>query len=994
MVSAVILVCFFLSGVAGLSYEVLWVRMIDKVLGSAPFAVATVLSIFMGGLALGSYLAGKHIDRLSSRSHLLSLYGTVEVAIGIYALLIPLFTTWAKPIYVLAYNHVFQHFWLYQMFAFLGCTAILIIPTALMGVTLPVLCRFYVTYLDHLGSRTGRLYGMNTVGAAVGAVLCGFFLINKMGIWGTLFVSASMNVFVGVSCIVLGRVLLRHGPARAVEVSGGGNTDREAKQVRPRSQMRRDPTVVWALLIFGVSGFCAMAYEVIWTRLLGLIIGPTTYSFTIVVATFITGLAVGSVYFGLLGDRVRGVFSLLAGTQLCAACLALLVSQFFGNSQFFFAKLIYTFQDQFGEMIVIQFVIIFLVLLGPTVLLGATFPLVNRIYARSMTVLGKSIGTAYALNTIGAILGSIAAGFVLIPWLGKENALRLVMAVQFTVALMALVAYAMYTRRVARQWRALAGMALLGLILFLNFPSWNRQLLSYGRYRNLGKMADYLTATSWPEAIFRGSGSLTEYETRPEVVFYGDGIGGFTTVEKETNSLGMVKYSLLNSGKPDASSHEDRSTQTLLAHVPLLFHPQAKNVMVLGLASGMTAGEVLLYPVQHVDVLEINAQAVKACEIFAPWNNDCLKDPRTQIIVQDGRNHLALTRNTYDVIISEPSNPWMAGLANLYTLEFFQTVRERLRSPGIFVQWVHSYEMDWPTFAMIGRTFAQVFPDGLLLTPVQADHLLVGFSGQRGFDLEVGNENIKYAQESSNVSLANASLPFRMIITENLKAFFGPGPLHTDTWPRLEFSAPKQLHKYDLPNQERITRQHGLSPKTRAIIEAGDPVDGILDQLEFSASAFSPHLEIPGFDEASLSQKNRLQAIVDQYCTETLVQNYDMFPCQDMKAGCAQNQAKRIQQHLAVDPGDASAYHDLGHALEQMGSTEEAVKALRRAIALNPFYVNAYNSLGVIMMRHGRLEEAVSHFSEVLRIKPGDATAQRSLEVISRLTNNNMRWEK
>ncbi len=982
-----ILSCFFLSGVAGLIYEILWVRMIDKVIGSAPFAVATVLSIFMGGLALGSYVAGKYIDRIPSKSNLLSLYGMVEVAIGICALLIPLFTIMAKPIYAIAYNYLFQHFWTYQIFAFLGCSLLLIIPTSLMGATLPILCRLYVTHLGHIGSRTGRLYGINTVGAAVGALLCGFVLINSLGAQGTLFVAVGINVSVGLFCILLGRASLPLA-FRESAPNPGKNTAPQKPDLRPSSmETTHDPTITWALWIFAVSGFSSMAYEVIWTRLLGLIIGPTTYSFTLVIATFITGLALGSLFFGWLGDRVKSVFPLLAGTQLCAACLALLVSQFLGNSQFLFAKLIYTFQDHFNEMILVQSIIVFFTLLGPTVLLGATFPLVNRIYARSLPVIGKSIGTAYALNTVGAIIGSVVAGFVLIPCLGKENGLRLVMALQFTLALTALVALALQKKSMAGQWRSLLGMALLGLILFLSFPSWNRQLLSYGRYRNLEKMGDYLSATSWLEALFSGSKSLAQYETRPEIIFYGDGIGGFTTVEKETDSLGTVKYSLLNSGKPDASSHEDRSTQTLLAHVPLLFHPQPENVMVLGLASGMTAGEALLYPIKQLDVLEINAQAVEACEIFTPWNNDCLNDPRTRIIVQDGRNHLALSRNKYDAIISEPSNPWMAGLANLYTLEFFQTVKEHLQEPGIFVQWIHSYEMDWPTFALVGRTFAEVFPDGLLITTLPADHLLVGFSGQKGFSLQVAEKNIKYAQRSKNISLPNPGLLFQMIITEDLKRLFGPGPLHTDNWPRLEFAAPKQLHENDLPSDERMTERRWLSAQTKEIVEAGCRMDVLLDKVEFLASAYSPLLVIPDLVDASPSQKKRFDKVLNQYCNETLVRNYEIFPNQGMKAECAELQANKIRQHLASNPGDASGYYNLGLAFEQMGNTEAAIEALQEAISLNPFYVNALNSLGVIMTRHGRPEEAIGHFSEVLRIKPGDAMAQKNLEVVLRLMN-------
>jgi tetratricopeptide (TPR) repeat protein len=299
--------------------------------------------------------------------------------------------------------------------------------------------------------------------------------------------------------------------------------------------------------------------------------------------------------------------------------------------------------------------------------------------------------------------------------------------------------------------------------------------------------------------------------------------------------------------------------------------------------------------------------------------------------------------------------------------------------------------MDWPTFALIGRTFAEVFPESLLLTTVQADHLLVGFCGQPGFSLEVGEDNIKYAHRSKNISLPNAVLLFRMIITEDLKALFGSGPLHTDRWPRLEFAAPKQLHKYDLPAQEKIAKRQWLSPETKEIIETGNHIDGLLDRIEFSTSAYSPLFKIPDIDGASIAQKDRLQKIVNRYCNETVIQNYEIFPCEDMKAGCAQRQADKIRQHLAIKPGDASGYYDLGLALEQVGSTGEAVEALRTAISLNPFYVNAYNRLGVIMSRHGRLEEAIDHFSEVLRIKPGDATAQRNLEAVSRLTNNSMK---
>jgi spermidine synthase len=981
MLSALVLSCFFFSGAAGLIYQVLWIRMIDKVVGSAPFAVATVLAVFMGGLAVGSYLAGKTIDRITSKNSLLSLYGKVEIIIGAYGLLLPFLVITAKPLYVYAYSHLFQYFWIYQLFNFLGCALLLMFPTVLMGITLPVLCRFYVTQLDHLGTRTGRLYGLNTIGAAVGALLCGFFLINALGVWGALFVAAGINFLVGFLCIYLARMPMSVSPPvpSARKGKSKGPDESPAEPFFPRKV--NDSAVAWALWIFAVSGFCAMAYEVIWTRLLGLIIGPTTYSFTLVVATFIIGLALGSLFFGWLGDRVKGVFFLLAATQVCAACLVLLVSQFLGNSQLFFAKIIYAFQGRFEEMVVVQFVVVFLILLCPTIFLGATFPLVNRIYARSLSTLGKSVGTAYALNTVGAILGSVVAGFVLIPFLGKENGLRLVTALQFIVPMTAAAVLVAKKKRNTKQWVSLATLALVGLALFLHYPSWDRVLLSSGRYRNLADMEKFLSSTSWPDALVHGAAILKRNEPKREIVFYGDGIAGFTTVEKVIGSLGTVKYTMVNSGKPDASSHGDRSNQALLAHIPLLFHPRAENVLVVGLASGMTVGEVLHYPVKKLDVVEISEQVVKASEIFRPWNNGCLSDPRTRLIIQDGRNHLALSGERYDVIISGPSNPWMAGLANLFTLEYFQAAKDHLRKPGIFVQWMQSYEMDWPTFALAGRAFAEVFPEGLLMKTSPADYLFVGFSGQNGLVPAIASENIAYAQRSQIVSLPSAALLFQMVVTENLGRLFGPGPIHTDDWPRLEFAAPKQLNTNDFSIEENLMKKRWLSPQTQEIVIAGRGVDGFLDMAEFFASVGSGFFTIPAFTDLSPSQKERYARIAGRYCSEELVTNYDIISDKAMQDECAEIQAKLIGEHVSRHPRDATAQYNLGVALVQLGRIDEAVDRFSAAVEIEPDYVKAHQNLAVAYVEKMDYSKAIAHCDAAVAL--GAKVQPRLLELLA-----------
>jgi spermidine synthase len=975
--SLVVLFCFFFSGLAGLIYQILWLRMIDKVVGSAPFAVATVLSVFMGGLAIGSWLAGKYVDRISSRPNLLSLYGKVELAIGIYGLLLPLLIFMAKPVYALAYNSLFVHFWVYRIFAFLGCSLLLLVPTTLMGVTLPVLCRFYVEDLGHIGARTGRLYGINTIGGAAGAVLCGFFLIAMSGVWGTILTAAGINILIGIMCIGIAR---RDRPvASKSSRKDKGRSKPEVPEYPAAVPLEDRSITTLALWIFGISGFCSMAYEVFWTRLLGLIIGPTTYSFSLVVSTFIVGLALGNIIFGYLADRVKGVFRLLVITQACAACLAILVSQFLGNSQFFFSKLIYTFQGAFGEKILVQSVVLFFVLVGPTIFLGATFPLVNRIYARSLPDIGKSIGTAYAMNTIGAILGSFAAGFIFIPLLGKENGLRITAGLQLSVSLLALTYMIFKTgERIRAAVTGLVALS-LGILLLINFPSWNHGTLSRGWYHRFDTFEKYFSTTPWFDAVWTGQSKFARHVAGNEVAFYGDGIGGFTTVEKWVNPVGRTNYTLLNNGKEDASSHGDRLTQALSAHIPLLFHPDPEKVMVLGLASGMTAGEALLYPFNQLDVLEINDQAVKAAELFNPWNNNCLADLRTRIIVQDGRNHLELTNQKYDVIISEPSNPWMAGMANLFTFEHFKTIKRRLTGTGIFVQWIHSYEMDWSTFAMVGRTFAEVFPDGLLMKTMSSDFLLVGFSGEKKLDVGVADKNIAYALQSKNITIRDPRVIFNLIVSEDLKGLFGPGPFHTDNRPRLEFAAPKNLGRSDGSIEKRIKDDSRLSEETKEMVELNKNIDSSLDTLELLTADSSPPFKYVDLNNVTPAQNKRYQDIVEDYCIEESVTDYGIFPGSDLKTKCAQLQLGKIKEHLASGSKDSQAYYNMALALKVMGNTLEEIDALQKAISLDPDFFNACIELGIALDTQGRSDEAITQFSEALRIKPGSPEAYTDL---------------
>jgi spermidine synthase len=1014
-VAYLVLVCFFFSGVTGLIYEILWTRMVVAIIGSSPFIISMILTVFMGGLGLGSFLASRTIDHVREPMKLVKTYGMLESAIGAYGLAIPAFLVVFRPLYGLLYNQLFSHFILYNFLVFLGCCILLCVPVICMGATLPILCRFYIVRLSHLGTHAGVLYGLNTVGAALGALLCGFWLINLLGVWGTLILAVFINGTIGLSCILVSF------KARGQQ---GGEEQAAAESLQYSQEVAAERSGVYeyrgalagALIIFAISGFCAMAYEVIWTKLLGLIVGPTTYSFTIVLVTFIFGLALGSMFFGWLADKTRQVIWLLLFTQATAGLSVLAVSQLLGNSQMFFAKLIFQFSNRFATLNISKAAILFVFMFLPTFCLGATFPLVGKIYTKSVSTVGKSIGLAYMVNTIGAVSGSFAAGFILIPLVGQQGGLRIAIALQLFTSLV--ITGVILNRNRQNFLKALpaAVLALPGLFLCFGFPSWDYNLHTVGRYHRFDKTQTDLENTSFLQALLQGPEILARAQ-RGELVYHADGLSGFTAVRMYPNPLGGNYFALTISGKPDASSHADMMTQSLLAHFPMLFHPNPKKVMVLGLASGITAGEVLYYPVDQLDVIDINRQMVAASDFFIPWNNNVLSNKKTNLIIQDGRAHLQLTKQKYDVIISEPSNPWMAGLAALFTRDFFVLARNALNDNGIFVQFMYVYQMDWPTFSIVGRTFAQVFPNSMMISTEPSgkgdDYLLIGFKGVNKLNLENAERRISYTRQSKDVTLTDPRLLYRLIVSEDLQKLFGQGPINTDNRPRLEFAAPRLMYRDDTEIRSNLISKVWLRPETKSIVEQA--VSDVNEQIDFAAYALSvnaPFKNMVDLSKTTAAQKERFFKLAEAYCARDMV-DFALFGSEELTERCREIQIDRIEKNielmpsksysyfyladlyseqnkldkavanylntLRLKPDDSAAHVNLGAVLSRQGDLDGAIRHFEEALQIRPGIPEVHRNLGVVLARQNKLDQAVSHYNEALRIKPDFASARREL---------------
>lgn len=999
IIGAIILICFFSSGISGLIYQILWTRMIVKVIGGTPYAISIILTVFMGGLGLGAYLVSKYIDRIKEPGKLLRTYGILELAIGIYAGVVPFLLKGFLPLYSLFYNQLYHHYVIYNLLTFLGVFIILCIPVICMGATLPILCQFYVSSLSHLGTHVGRLYGLNTIGAAVGALVCGFWLIEFLGVTYTLIFAVMINSIIGVFCWFISSKLSNNHPvskektAKKIpgKISVPATSLQDASQHNGMSGVENissSLTLNGALAIFAVSGFCAMAYEVIWTKLLGLIVGPTTYSFSIVLVTFILGLGLGSIIFGWLADKVKAPIWLLIATQVAAGIFVLVISQLLGNSQFFFAKMIFTFQNHFALLSLTKAAILFLFMILPTLCLGATFPLVGKIYTQSVSTVGSSLGFAYMVNTVGAVLGSFCAGFVFIPLIGKENGLSLVIGLQLLIPLVVASIILVKNRENTLKKSFLVAVAIAGLVLCLFLPVWNRHGLAHGRYHRFEYFKKALTENGWWKSLLYGSGIMNSLSTG-ELVYYGDGIGGFTTVTKHINALGRADYSLSNSGKADASSFADMPTQTLTAHFPMIIHPNPKTVMVLGLASGITCGEVLYYPVEKLDILEISNKVVAASHLFRPWNNNVLSDPRSNLIVQDGRAHLQLTNQTYDVIISEPSNPWMAGLSALFTYDFFSLAKDRLNNEGIFAQFIHGYQMDWPTFALVGRTFAQAFPNNLLVTTnLGTDYIMVGYKDRSHTKaLSRADHKMEHIRKFKNLELSDPKLLYMFIVSEDMQRLFGDGEINSDATPLLEYMAPKVMYTDDPMIHKNILANAWISPEIEKTFN--EIINNVDQQLNFLAYTISVHLETHNIvcpAGATPAQKERFLSLVDKYCAENIIT--EPFRSDEVNKRCIETQINKVKNNIDSLPDKALSYRLLANQYQAKDDLDNSVIYYTKALKINPDNAFTHEGLAASFCRQGRIEKCIAEYREALRLIPDLGTSLNNLSWILATTRD------
>ncbi len=930
---------FFLSGACGLVYEVAWSRDFVLVVGGTTKAVTAVVAVFMGGLGLGGLLGGRLVDR--ARTNPIVIYGILEGLIGALALLVPLFVTASRPLLSAAYGALGGGHFGIDLVRFAVAALILLPPTLLMGATLPVLMKATLASRERYGLAAGRLFAVNTLGAMTGAGVAGFVLLPYLGNQAAVWIAAAVNISICVLVLVFGRRLPAYAPAEAAE----------SKERPPWSRK-----AVLVVVGYGLSGLAALIYQIAWTRSLGLSLGGSTYSFTLILVSFIGGLGLGGALITPWVDRIKKPLFNAGLMEFVIGLSALLVLPALDNLSEHMHHWYFRYADSGMLLWLIRFGASFGVVFVPTLFMGALMPLLSRGLSLERPGAGEPVGWVYFSNTVGAVVGSFLAGYVLMHFFGVRFTILLATLVSLSVGA-AWTVLGEAPRRSSFLVTLLA--AAVSAVLLRGLPPPDPLLINSNPFVYASKTVPFLGRDeSVREAMHR------QYRV---LYFREDSEVSAMVIESRVEK---VRYLRIN-GKTDASSYLDMPTQSLLGHLPVLAHPDPKTVMILGLASGVTPGRVLMHPVERVDCLELSPAVVEASRYFHDISRLDFDDPRFNLIVNDGRNHLLLTDRTYDVILSEPSNPWQAGQGTLFTLEYFELMKSRLNEGGVALSWMDVYNMDADTLKLLLRTFVEVFPHVMLWETVpNADYLLIGSATP--FEMSVPSlserlsETPAAAKDLKAIGSHGLELLFRYMMGDGMiEKLAGKGELHTDDRRQLEFLTPRSV----------------LAP-------FGERLPGLLEEVLYHHEPAYDSIEMPAGERGAalrseLERINSLRLSARRFDLKRLTGAAPPEEIIEEGMELIDRLAGRYpSRSLRIDLGHY--INNLGRGLALKGEREAAMELYKRSYKTNPESGMAPLYIAHYHLVEDKLEEARLWAERSLAAAPGNHMARMVLAQAAR----------
>ncbi len=795
------LTLFFFSGLLSLIFQVVWLKKLVLVFGNTVWAVSTLLTAFMAGLAIGSWLFGRIADRSGSP---LKLYGFLEGFIGLYGLSTLLIFSKLYILYVPLYSLSGGDNIIMGIFKFLMALLILLPPTICMGGTLPLLAKHFTRDVNMVGTSIGTLYTINTFGAVCGTFITGFFFIPLFGLRITVLIASfiSLIILTVISLITKGE-------------KPGFNKDGLLKIECKR------PKGYWVLWIYLICGFAALAYEVMWNRILILHLGSSVYTYSVILTVYLLGVALGAAIMSYYVKKLRHPILAFVIIQLVIAFdLILLINQFVTLPETLFNIRYHLGISDYGTYSygthILSYVIgVLQILILPTVLFGASFPLAVRLFVKTHKELGQETGLLYAFNTVGNILGSFCAGFLLLPLLGSQHGLLV------TASLNLLVGVYLVTKL-----KTVPIKKVLAIVTII--------FLFYGGYGAL-TTKDQLILTA---GAFRGRD-----QTEVKLLAVEEDIYATVTVEERIDVRGTWKQLSMNGVNVAGTSSELFSIQKLQGHLPLLLHENPKSVLHIGFGSGGTAYSVSCYPVENITIAEISKSVIqKTANYFQEVNHDVLEDPRVEVIFTDGRNKVLADREKYDVILSDSIHPRFSGNGSLYTYEYYQLLRDRLKPNGVVSQWLPFYSLTLENFKMIIKSFYEVFPNTSIWFPnstVNSYVIVIGKLDDPLIDYAGIETKLNIPEVAGDLREINSETPYKILdfflfANEKVQEFVGDVPLHTDDNMAVEYLSGRMLSRWQTSyvNYAELL-QHRTSVRTylKNLDNAAENREDIIDTI-------------------------------------------------------------------------------------------------------------------------------------------------------------------
>lgn len=944
-----IMAVYFFSGACSLIDEVVWVRLLKLTLGNTVYATSIVVSVFLGGLALGAFIMGRYSDRVRNR---LRLYALLETLVTISALSLPWFLKIADDVYIWFYRTYHPTHAQLLVVQVIISASILLVPTMLMGSTLPLLGRFVTALEKEAGHLVGKLYALNTLGAAAGCFLAGFVLIRALGVMGTLYMAAGLNLLVAFGGWFL---------SRFSKISDEEQADSAAiKKPEATAGKQTDGKFYLLVLAFFASGLISIGYELLWMRSIVHLLGGFTYVFSAVLTIYLIGNVIGVGIGGRLAVRLKRPAAGFAVTLFLLGLCGIFYLQFL----ILWTSKVLASVDKAAEAInslvpvspyminpLIQSILLFMV---PSVIMGIGFPLALQAWANHVHKIGLSTGTAYGVNTIGAVTGGIVTGFVLIPLLG----------LQLSISILGLIG--LWTAGI--MW-----------LLFIREPK------TVKRWAGLGA-AVVLTALTvqMPSNLFD-----TVVEMNPRVKIYELVMvkEGLTTTVSVHRDLSTGDLHLYSSGQSIAGdNYVERGDQKMLGHFGILLNSGAEKVLSVGFGSGETTACLAKHELERVDCVEIAPEVVEvSLNLFKHINLGDGLNKEVNLIFMDAKNYLHLTDRRYDVIINDSIHPRdFAENASLYTKEYFESAKKHLNKNGMIISWLPIYDMPSSVFDSIIGTLMEVFPHVTIWHPIPHTAPLVLIAGSvqpqyfspRHIENELLEEDVRNSLSQMNIHNSLDVLSCYIGDENDLKECIKDFSINSDYSPFVEFTTDSKTPNHRIfqrfitdVRSDSIYRHldwSGFSEKekeewladyqriyeasTYLLLSYGTP--NMLESLKYSVTGLNTFPEQQAFLSA------RKQASEDLFSAGIKM----------VLSGKEDDAVTLSDEILKIDPQSAVAWMLKSVAMQKKGQIQQALAAAQKAVQLAPDDSDVHFNLGMLWLNTGRFDKAAAEYKEALRL--------------------------